>query len=150
MAFKMNGSPMHSGTDSHKSALKMAKKSPAKDKKIIDGTADAPRHNAYLATESHYGDPHGPKPSDKPEEVKEAAESGALKMKSPTKQTWPGEGVKPRPQTKKDKKADKKLIKKANKIFSGKQEDIKKQSKKRIKDFDKKSKDPNYTWGKKK
>ena len=86
MAFKMNGSPMHSGTAAHKSALKMAEKSPAKDKKIIDGTADAPRHNAYLATESHYGDPHGPKPSDKPEEVKEAAESGALKMKSPAKQ----------------------------------------------------------------
>ena len=78
MAFKMNGSPMHSGTATHKSALKMAEKSPAKDKKIIDGTADAPAHNAKLATDAHYGDPHGPKPSDKPEEVKEAAESGAL------------------------------------------------------------------------
>ena len=34
MAFKMNGSPMHSGTAAHKSALKMAEKSPAKDGSI--------------------------------------------------------------------------------------------------------------------
>jgi len=33
---------------------------------------------------------------------------------------WPGKGVKPRPQTKEDKKADKKLIKKAKKIFKPK------------------------------
>ena len=33
MGYKMKGSPMHSGTAAHKSALKMAEKSPAKDTK---------------------------------------------------------------------------------------------------------------------
>ena len=52
-------------------------------------------------------------------------------MKSPAKQsddfgpgkTWPEEGVKPRKQTKKDKKAEKKFVKKANKIFNSKKKD---------------------------
>jgi len=135
----MNGSPMHSGTAAHKSALKMAEKSPAKDTMEYGP-------NSYSHNKKHQeGLPADHKPVEKTEPA-------------PTKQTWPGEGVEPRPQTKKDKKADKKLIKKANKIFSPKkiekdqkkQEKLKlKQSKKRIKDFDKKSKDPNYTWGEK-
>ena len=152
MAFKMKGSPMHSGTASHKSALKQKQREISKEKGDLFLRGKTKDKDGNIVDIKWAPNPN-PTPGKKDFLKKED-----FKKKSPTKQTWPGEGVEPRPQTKKDKKADKKLIKKANKIFSPKkiekdqkkQEKLKlKQSKKRIKDFDKKSKDPNYTWGEK-
>ena len=86
---------------------------------------------------------------------------------SPVKQkseTWPAEGTKPRKVTPEEKETDKKTIKKFQEVYKkdwdkeklgpwpGKRKKPSPQSpemiEKRTKDFDKKSKDPNYTWGK--
>ena len=81
MAFKMKGSAFKLRGVATKSVLKQV--SPMKHEAGMGGWANkkwVDQHNAKAATEDHYGDPHGPKPS--PAEMKSPNE-----MKSPLEQT---------------------------------------------------------------